>query len=603
MSSPSFKSLIDLLSDRAQKQPDNQVFTFLKDGEIESDCLTYQTLDGQARAIAASLQSVTSVGERVLLVYPFNASLEFIAALFGCFYAGAIAIPTRPPQNTEECADFGFRIQECQVGIALTCGALIDKLQNSWLEWLAESLDRPQLSWIATDLISLDTGSNWQKREIDRDAIAYFQYTSGSTGIPKAVTISHSNVLQNCANFQQIFPTLDFRGLNWLPLTHDMGLVAGIMQTIYAGACTALMSPIAVFQNPSRWLKAISTHKATISGGPNFIYDLCVQRVKPEQITNLDLSSWEIAGNAAEPIRPETLENFTALFAPYGFRREAFYLSYGMAEATLGISGGAVKERSAIQFVDEQALEQNRVVMVAEGQPGARRLISCGHPWPGNRVIIVNPKTLTPCLSDGVGEIWVQGAGLSRSYWHRPEETEQTFQAYLSDGSKDAFLRTGDLGFLYNNQLFITGRLKDMMIFWGRNFYPQTLEQTSENSHPALSANASAAFSVDVNGEERLVIAQEVDRHALRKLNSEQIAEIIGAIRQTMVMQHLVEVYAIALLKPATLPKTLSGKVQRRRCRDQFLAGTLTVIEQWFCPISERLDPTDLTSLPGIQEA
>ncbi|MBW4615648.1 MAG: fatty acyl-AMP ligase [Desmonostoc vinosum HA7617-LM4] len=594
MLSSSLKSLVDLLSDRAQKQPHNQAFTFLKDGEIESGCLTYQNLDEQARAIAASLQSVTSVGQRVLLVYPFNACLELITAIFGGFYAGAIAIPTQPPQNTAEWADFSFRVQECQVDVVLTSAAIIDKLQDAWPDQIR---DGKNLSWIATDRILLDEAANYQQRDINRDAIAYFQYTSGSTGIPKAVTITHGNVLENCANFQQKFPTLDFRAVNWLPLTHDMGLVAAIMQTLYAGGYAALMSPIAVFQNPSRLLKAISTYQATISGGPNFMYDLCVQRVKPEQITDLDLSRWEIAGNGAEPIRPETLEQFTALFAPYGFRQEAFYLSYGMAEATLWISGGAFKESSAIQFVDEQALEQNRVVIVPESQTGARRVISCGYPWPGNRVMIVNPQTLTPCLSDGVGEIWVQGLGLSSSYWHRPQETEQTFQAYLADSGQGPFLRTGDLGFIHNEQLFITGRLKDIMIFWGRNFYPQILEQTSQKSHPALSTNTSAAFSLNVEGEERLVIVQEVDRHAMRKLNSEQIAEIITAICQTIIMQHLVEVYAIALIKPGTLPKTTSGKVQRRRCRDLFLAGELALVEQWYCPDSERLDPADLTNL------
>jgi acyl-CoA synthetase (AMP-forming)/AMP-acid ligase II len=603
--SSSFKSLIDLLADRAEKQPGDRAFTFLKDGEIESGFLTYQDLDRQARAIAASLESVTSVGDRILLVYPFKACLEFVAALFGCFYAGAIAIPTRPPQNAEEWADFGFRVQECQVSFALTTSALVNKLENSWSEWLTQSpnyaAENKNLSWIASDGINLNDACNWEKREIDDDAIAYFQYTSGSTGIPKAVTITHSNVLENCANFQRKFPHLEFRAVNWLPLTHDMGLVAAIMQTLYSGGHAALMTPVAVFQNPSRWLKAISTYRATITGGPNFMYDLCIHRVKPEQIPDLDLSSWEIAGNGAEPIRPETLEQFTALFAPYGFREEVFYPSYGMAEATLWISGGAFKKPSAIQFVDEQALSENRVVMV-QGQSRARMVVSCGHPWPGNRAIIVNPQTLTPCLPDGVGEIWVQGLGLSRSYWHRPQETEQTFQAYLSDSGDGPFLRTGDLGFIHNDQLFITGRFKDIMIFWGRNFYPQLLEQTSENSHPALSANASAAFSVNVEGVERLVIVQEIDRHALRTLNSEQIAEIIAAIRQAMLMQHLVEVYAIALLKPATLPKTFSGKVQRRRSRDKFLTGTLPLIEQWICPASERLDPTDLTSLPGIEE-
>lgn len=599
MLSISLKSLIELLSDRAQRQPHDRAFTFLKDGEMESGCLTYQNLDGQARAIAASLQSVTSVGDRVLLVYPFNACLEFIAALFGCFYAGVIAIPTRPPQNPEEWADFRFRIQECQVDVALTSAAMIDKLQGSWQ---AQFPDGKNLSWIATDRVLVANAANWQEQKIERDAIAYFQYTSGSTGTPKAVVITHGNVLQNCANFQQTFPTLDFRGVGWLPLTHDMGLVAGVMQTIYAGAFTAFMSPIAVFQNPSRWLKAVSTYEATISGGPNFAYDICVQRVKPEEITDLDLSNWQIAGNGAEPVRSETLERFTEIFAPYGFRREAFYLSYGMAEATLVISGGAVNKTSTIQFVDEQALQQNRVVMVAKDQPGARAVTSCGHAWPGNRVIIVNPQTLTPCLSDGVGEIWVQGLGVSSSYWHRPEETGRTFQGYLADSGEGPFLRTGDLGFIHNHELFITGRLKDMMIFWGRNFYPQILEQTSQKSHPALSANASAAFSVDVEGEERLIIVQEVNRHTLRKLNSEQLAEIIAAIRQAMIMQHLVEVYAIALIKPSSLPKTTSGKVQRRRCRDLFLAGKLALVEQWFCPVSERLDPTDLTGLPSMEE-
>ncbi|HLP87488.1 MAG TPA: fatty acyl-AMP ligase [Nostocaceae cyanobacterium] len=601
MLSTSFKSLVELLSDRAHTQPHEQAFTFLKDGEIESGSLTYQNLDQQARAIASTLQSITSAGDRILLLYPFNACLEFVAALFGCLYAGVIAIPTRPPQNAEEWADFSFRVQECQTDIALTSAATIDKLKDSWLNFAPESKN---LSWIATDTIDLAQATNWQQPKIDSETIGYFQYTSGSTGIPKAVVITHGNVLQNCANFQETFPNLKFRGVNWLPLTHDMGLVAGVMQTVYAGAFTAFMSPIAVFQNPSRWIKAVSNYKATISGGPNFIYDICVQRVNPAEIADLDLSNWQIAGNGAEPVRPETLERFTEVFSPYGFRQEAFYLSYGMAEATLVISGGAVNETSTVRFLDEKALEQNRVVFVAKGQAGSRTVINCGCPWPGNRVVIVDPQTLTPCSPDGVGEIWVQGAGLSSSYWHRPEETEKTFQGYLADSGEGSFLRTGDLGFLHHGQLFITGRLKDIMIFWGRNFYPQILEQTSEKSHPALSANGSAAFSVDVEGEERLVIVQEVNRHALRKLNPEQVAEMIGAIRQSIIMQHLVEVYAIALIKPSTLPKTTSGKVQRRYCRDLFLTGKLALVQQWYCPDSERLDPTDLTAaLPDIEDA
>jgi acyl-CoA synthetase (AMP-forming)/AMP-acid ligase II len=596
--STSFKSLVELLNDRAQTIPYNQAFIFLKDGEIEFGSLTYQSLDQQARAIATHLQSVTAVGDRVLLVYPFNAALEFIVAIFGCFYAGIIAVPIQLPHNPQEWVDFNFRVQECQVGVALTSASMINILQNSWNE-----RGQGKLSWIATDTIDLANAANWQEPKIDSDAVAYFQYTSGSTGIPKAVVITHSNVLQNCRNFQHTFPHLDFRAVGWLPLTHDFGLVAGVMQTIYTGGFAAFMSPMAVFQNPSRWLKAISSYKATVSGAPNFAYDICVQRVNPAEIPNLDLSNWRVAGNGAEPIRSETLENFTEVFAPYGFPKEAFYLSYGMAEATLVISGGAFNDSLTIKYIDEKALEQNRVVIVAEGQAGARTVINCGCAWPGNRVVIVNPQTLTPCPPDGVGEIWVQGAGLSSSYWQRPEETAKTFQAYLADSQDGPFLRTGDLGFVHDDQLFITGRLKDIMIFWGRNFYPQILEQTSEKSHPALSANGSAAFAVDVEGEERLVIVQEINRHALRKLNAEQVAEIIGAIRQNMIMQLMVDVYAIALIKPSTLPKTTSGKVQRRYCRDLFLTGKLALVEQWYCPDSERLNPTDLAAaLPGMDD-
>jgi acyl-CoA synthetase (AMP-forming)/AMP-acid ligase II len=604
VSSPSFKSLVHLLGDRAQTQPEAVAFTFLQDGELEAGHLTYQALDQQARAIAADLQERVSVGDRVILLYPFNANLEFIAALFGCLYAGVIAVPTKPPQKADEWVDFGIRVQDCQTQVILTIAFLADKLQATWLEGLGQS--SPQgldgLFWIATDRVSDDNASNWQPREVDAEAIAYFQYTSGSTGIPKGVVITHGNVLHNCMSFQHTFPNLQFRGLNWLPLTHDMGLVAGIMQTLYAGAQTFLMSPIAVFQNPSRWIQAISTYKATISGGPNFVYDLCVQRVKPEQLANLDLSHWAIAGNGAEPVRPETLKQFADRFAPYGFRYEAFYLSYGMAEATLVISGGIPPKPSDIPFLEQQGLEQNRVVWASATEVAAKPAVSCGQPWFGNRAVIVDPKTLTLCPSDGIGEIWVQGAGLSRMYWNRSPETEHTFQGYLSDTDEGPFLRTGDLGFIQEGELFITGRLRDMMIFWGRNFYPQTLEQTVEKSHPTLPSNSSAAFSVEIEGEERLVIAQEIDRTTLRQLTPDLIEEIIGAIRQVIVMEHWVDVYAIALLKPSTLPKTTSGKVQRHRCREQFLAGTLASLYQWVCPDSERLDPSDLSRLPGIED-
>jgi len=569
-----FSTLIDLLRYRALHQPNQTGFTFLPDGETEVASLTYQELDRQARAIAAQLQLLEATGSRALLLYPFSATLEFIAALFGCFYAGVVAVPTHAPRPNQSSRLQGF-VVDAQVTLVLTTTSAITNVDpgNTQNRQLAA------LRWLATDNITSSLAESWQEPMVSSDTLAYLQYTSGSTGMPKGVMVSHGNTLHNSAMIYQFFGhTSNSRGVIWLPLYHDMGLIGGVLQPIYGGFSVILIPPGALLQKPVRWLQAISRYQATTSGGPNFAYEVACQRITPEQRANLDLSSWEVAFNGAEPIRAETLERFTATFEPCGFRREAFYPCYGMAETTSFLCGGVKTAAPIIQHVDRAALEQNRVAIATESQASTRRLVGCGQIGLDQKIAIIDPESLTQCPADRVGEIWVSSPSVGKGYWNRPEQTEQAFNAYLADSGEGPFLRTGDLGFLLNGELFITGRLKDMMIVWGRNHYPQNIELTVEQSHPALRPSAGAAFALEVNGEEQLVVAQEVERSYLRKLNVEQVVE---AIRQAIAEQHMVEVYAVLLLRTGSIPKTSSGKIQRQTCRTCFLERSLDIVGEW----------------------
>ncbi len=566
-----FSTLVKLLHWRASKQPQQQAYTFLVDGELEGSYLTYGELDRQARLIATLLQSCAKRGERALLLYP--PGLEFIAAFFGCLYTGVIAVPAYPPRSNRSMPRLQAIIADAQATIVLTTTNLLADIKRQFIQF-------PELAtmqWLATDLISSQVEDKWQQEaNLTSDTLALLQYTSGSTAAPKGVKVTHGNLLHNQKLIQLAMEhTAETVFVGWLPLFHDMGLVGNMLQPLYLGIPCILMSPVAFLQKPLRWLQAISRYQATTSGGPNFAYDLCVRKITPEQRNNLDLSSWKIAFNGAEPIRKETLEQFAVTFAECGFRREAFYPCYGMAETTLIVSGGSKAAPPVLQSVKSSALAQNQIVPASTEEADVRTLVGCGRPLPDLKIIIVNPDTLICCLPSEVGEIWVTGGSVTQGYWCRTEQTEYTFRAYLKDTKKGPFLRTGDLGFLYEGELFITGRLKDLIIIRGRNHYPQDIEWTVAKSHPALQADSGAAFSVDVNGEERLVIAQEVQRSYLRNLETE---ELVGAIRQAVVEGHEVQVYAVLLLKPSSIPKTSSGKIQRHAYRAGFLAETLETI-------------------------
>ncbi len=567
------QTFVELLNYRGQNQPDTIAYTFLKDGETQVNTLTYQELDKQARAIAATLQSLVFTGSRALLLYP--SGLEFINAFFGCLYAGVIAVPAYLPRRNQNMSRLQAIIASSQAAVALTTTSSLDYLESRF----TKEPELAQLPWITTDNIASDQAQAWRQPDIKSTTLALLQYTSGSTGTPKGVMVSHSNLLHNAASINESFDdTPNSQGVIWLPHYHDMGLIGGILQPLYIGMPTVLMPATMFIQKPWRWLQAISRYNATTSGGPNFAYDLCIRKITPEQRASLDLSSWEVAFTGAEPIRAETLEQFAATFADCGFRREAFHPCYGMAETTLMVSGGLRNTPPIIRQVNGEALERNQVVTATSKQEITRTIVSCGQGLLDQKIVIVDPQSLTPCPPNRVGEIWISGLSVAQGYWNQQKETEQTFHGNLGNTDDRTFLRTGDLGFVQDGELFITGRIKDVIIIRGRNHYPQDIELTVEKSHAALKSGCGAAFAVEVKGEERLVVVQEVERSYLRKLNAN---EVIESIRRAVTAEHALQLYAIVLVKTGSIPKTSSGKIQRHICRYRFLTGSLNVVGDW----------------------
>jgi acyl transferase domain-containing protein/acyl-CoA synthetase (AMP-forming)/AMP-acid ligase II/SAM-dependent methyltransferase/acyl carrier protein len=562
--------ILDILTYRSQYQSDKSAYLFLQNGETESATMTYGELDKQARAIASHLQSMR--GKRALLLYP--SGLEFITAFFGCLYAGVIAVPVYPPRQNQKLSRLLSIVNDAQAKVALTTTSVLADIEKRWLE----ETELAQVNLVATD--TLETPEpEFVPQSVTPESLAFLQYTSGSTGTPKGVMVTHGNIIHNQKLIHQAFGHSEktiFVG--WLPLFHDMGLIGNVLQPLYLGIPSILMPPVAFLQQPVRWLSAISRYKATTSGGPNFAYDLCVKQVQPEQLADIDLSSWDVAFNGAEPIRPETLEQFGKKFASCGFNYRAFYPCYGMAETTLFTTGGDKNQLPVIQGVKAEELKQNLVVENDISSPLSRVFVGVGRPYMDTTVMIVNPESLTPSKQSEVGEIWISGGSVASGYWNRPQATQETFQSALKDGEEGCFLRTGDLGFLSNGELFVTGRLKDVIIISGRNHYPQDVELTVENSHPALRSNCSAAFAIEMQTGECLVIACEVERTHLRHLNT---LEIVRAIQIAVSTEHELEVYGVVLLKTGSIPKTSSGKIQRQACKLGFLEKSLNVVEEW----------------------
>lgn len=558
-------TLVDVLRQRAAVEPGRTAYTFLTDGEADEIVVSYGDLDRRARAIAARLQADFAAGERILLLLPTG--LEYVAAFFGCLYAGMIAVPAYPPRRNQSLDRIESIVADAEPAAALVSAGGIAHLATL----AADTPGFERLRWLAVDEIDDKAADSWQPPNIGPESLAFLQYTSGSTRTPRGVMISHRNVLHNAAISARMFRLSPADvGVTWLPLYHDFGLIGGIVQPLCTGFPVVLLSPIAFLHRPLRWLRAISRYGATLSGSPPFALDLCVRRSRPEEREGLDLSRWKALALGGEPIRPEVLDRFVEAFEPHGFQRAALCTGYGLAEATLFFSATAPGTAPTISTVDVAALEQHRAVPTPPGATGSKSLVGCGGSVPDQRLAIVDPATGEPCADGDVGEVWIAGPSVARGYWSRAEESAAVFGARLPDG-EGPFLRTGDLGFVRDGQLYISGRLKDLILIRGRNHYPQDLEWTAGQSHPALSDGAGAALATERDGEERLVIAHEIGRSWL----DGPTTEIVQAIRRAIAEQHDLEVEEVVLLPPGSLPRTTSGKVRRQACRRALLDGTL----------------------------
>lgn len=570
-----FSTLVELLRWRANQEPDKLAYTFLKDGKTEGLKFTYQELDLQARAIGALLQKHNGKGQRALLLYPQG--LEVLAAFLGSLYAGVIAIPVPPPDAgrlKRALPRLRAIVKDANATFALTNQSFLEILQG-------EDADFPEfkeMTWFATENVDLNLADQWQDPQVSAESLAYLQYTSGSTSTPKGVMISHDNIIHHCGYLQKACGyDAQSVSITWMPYFHDYGLVEGMTVPLYNGHPCYIMSPLAFIKRPLRWLQAIERYRGTHSQAPNFAYELCVSRVTDEQVAALDLSSWQAAGNAAEPINPRVLEEFYTKFAPAGFQWETFAPAYGLAEDTLLVSTSPKGTAPVLCLVKTSEIEKNKIVEAEGWGDGVRAIPGCGKLVCETQVAIVDPDTLKRCSPDEVGEVWVCDPSVAGGYWQRPEESESTFRAYTADTQEGPFLRTGDLGFMRGGELFITGRIKDLIIIRGTNHYPQDIEWTVQQVHPCLRPDYGAAFSIDVDGDEKLVVVQEVKRNP----EEYQADEVINDIRQAIAEIHELQVYAVVLAKPGNILKTSSGKIQRRACKASFLSAELGVLSDW----------------------
>jgi acyl-CoA synthetase (AMP-forming)/AMP-acid ligase II len=560
-------TVVSLLRMRAEQQPYQIAYAFVPESGPEQE-VTYSELDRQARAIACMLADLDAQGQPALLLYP--PGLDYIAAFFGCLYAGVIAVPTCPPDP--------LRLDRSLPRLAVVARDAIPSAVLTTAEISAAvgspSGSVPELSRlpvITTDDVPAVHSRAWDSARVSAESIALLQYTSGSTSAPKGVVLTHRNLMSNSELIFRLFGhSKESRGMIWLPPHHDMGLIGGIIQPLYGGFPMTLMAPADFLRRPLRWLAEISRTRATTSGGPNFAYDLCVRKTTPEERMRLDLSSWQVAFNGSEPIRAETMEDFAQAFAPAGFHREAFHPCYGLAEATLIVTGGIPRPRRDVKSSDAAGLRYGSAIS-GTTHARSRRLVSCGLAPHDRHVVVVDPDTRVERAAGQIGEIWISGDSVARSYWRQPAGTGATFGARLAGTGEGPFLRSGDLGFVLGRQLFVTGRIKDLIVIRGRNYHPQDIELTAERSSPVLRRGCAAAFAVADGDQERLVVAHEITRQA----GQVNVGEVADAVRAAVAAEHEVQVHTVVLLPPGEIPKTSSGKIQRGLCAAMFADGQL----------------------------
>jgi acyl-CoA synthetase (AMP-forming)/AMP-acid ligase II len=550
-------SMVDLLRRRAAEQPNDRAYAFLSEKESEEAALTFAALHRGAVCVAAHLATRLRKGDRALLMFP--SGLDFITAFFGCLVAGVIAVPIMPPRRTSVSDSSESIIADCGARVLLTTSGLIENRAD-----IRARLRRIDLEWIAVDTLSSDPNSDATKWSVPtRVDVAFLQYTSGSTSAPKGVTVTHGNLLENLEMIRlALGNTPRSTYVLWIPFYHDMGLVLNVLESFYLGALV--------------WLRAISRYRAEVASGPNFAFDLCVSRFRAEQMEDVDLSCWKVALNGAEPVRAATIDQFTAKFAPYGFDPLTMYPAYGMAEATLLISGGRRGGGVVTRAVSREALSRGRIV-APQSKADTQVLVGCGRVLAGEEIVIVDPQSRRRQPPDAIGEILVQGANVTPGYWQNPVATAETFAATIAGGGGAHWLRTGDLGFFDEaGEIYITGRIKDVIIIYGNNHYPQDIEATMQSTHPALRQNCGVAFSfVDQRGLEKLVLVQEVERTQRHQISTDEIEK---RIREAIINEHEIGVHEIVLIRPGSIPKTTSGKIQRQLTKRLWRERALEVL-------------------------
>ncbi len=559
-----YATIVEALRDRATRRPDDVAFVFLQDGDRETARLTYAQLDRRARTIAAALRPLQCAGKPVLLVYPQG--LELVGALFGCLYAGALGtiVPVVVPQQAFDRAPGIAR--DAEPAALLTVESLRGGAQEH------DALR--SLPAVATDVLADDDAASPPEAP-DPEQLAMLQYTSGTTTSPRGVMLSHANFAANLRAIAQMENVVDGRPmlrLGWVPSYHDMGLVSFLLCPVYFGIVSVMMPPMVFMQRPLRWLEAVSRYRATYTVAPSFAFALCVRRSTPEQRAALDLSCLDTVASGGEPVRADLLERFAEAFAGAGFDPRAFLPAYGMAETTLLATVPAPGSGLHARSLDVGALALG-VATPAQSADSVRRVVCCGHAAPEHEVAIVDPGTRERMPQERIGEIWLRGPSVTRGYWKRREETAAVFDAQLQDTPPSrGWLRSGDLGFLGPEGLFVTGRCKDLIIVRGANHDPLDLEIAASQSHPALGGGLGAAFSLETADGESIVLACEVDRSAVTDLDA---AAVTTRVAESVSRRFGLALHDLALLAPGALPRTTSGKIQRQRCKERYLRGEL----------------------------
>ena len=535
-------------------------FTFLGEAGDEEARLSLEDVDLRARAMAAHLQEHARRGERALLVCAPGP--DYLTAFVGCIYAGLIAVPAYPAFPGQRTALPGI-IAGCTPAVVISSRSL-------------PALTDGRLTRVDVEDVEDCAAPAWKPMYPDQSDVAFLQYTSGSTGNPRGVRVTHACITENLRHiYRRCYYTSDSVTVMWLPPYHDFGLIAGLLQPLAAGLPSVAMSPMTFVTRPVAWLEAIDRYRGTHSGAPGFGYELCLKKLVPEDVDRLDLSSWRVAVAGAEPLKAEVLRQFAAALRPARFRPRALCPCYGLAETTLTGTASVPGRPTGVLYVDRRALADNDVRQVRRTHPHARALVALGHGLDGHRVLIVDPDTLLPCSQDRVGEIWLAGPSVADGYWAQPKETDETFGARLADTGDGPFLRTGDLGFVKHDRLYMTGRLKAVMKVRGVSHHSEDIERTAE-SITGLRHGCGAAFAVEIDETEQPVLVFEIE--PARAVDADKI---VTEVRRVVSKEHGLALHGVALIEPRSLPKTSSGKIQRLACRDAYLAGELQLLYEW----------------------